>query len=108
MEIHMFYKDNIHENLAAQHDAFTVFIKKKNRRRKEQSKDSSVDAVSKAHRKEASNHLKICHEAGALPSCPNRTEDALTSKIDFEDVDNDDDLDPEMNLIEKLQTLLGD
>ncbi|KAH7691724.1 S-phase kinase-associated protein 1-like protein [Dioscorea alata] len=78
--------------------------KKKNRRRKDQSNDSSTDATNITHRKDAPDHSTLSHEVDVSSSnSPSRhpktqesPEDALTSKISFEDPDIDDELDPEM------------
>ncbi|KAG9441302.1 hypothetical protein H6P81_017156 [Aristolochia fimbriata] len=70
--------------------------KKKNRRRKDQTKDPTANNVNKMHSKES------C-PADVLNGCASKTsksqdprEDIFPAKVDFEDVDIDDELDPAM------------
>ncbi|KAG1362638.1 hypothetical protein COCNU_10G008570, partial [Cocos nucifera] len=78
--------------------------KKKNRRRKEQPKDSSRIESDKSHKKEVSTVCVVRNEAGvSFSPSPSRisemqdsAEDAFSPKVDFEDADIDDGLDPAM------------
>ncbi|XP_043806081.1 SKP1-like protein 21 isoform X2 [Manihot esculenta] len=80
--------------------------KKKNRRRKDQSKESSSDSVNETHKKELDTCPSACHNGeikDVLVASPSKTSNLqesgsamLSPKIDFDDADIDDDLDPAM------------
>ncbi|XP_059435230.1 SKP1-like protein 21 isoform X1 [Corylus avellana] len=80
--------------------------KKKNRRRKDQSKDSSLTNVNGNHNRELLDLPSACHEDEvnnvvlASPSTSSKLQDSavvtFSPKLEFEDGDIDDDLDPAM------------
>ncbi|XP_029119757.1 SKP1-like protein 21 isoform X2 [Elaeis guineensis] len=78
--------------------------KKKNRRKKEQTKDPSRTDSEKSHKKDASTLSLVISEAGGSYSpsssraseIQHNPEDAFATRVDFEDGDVDDGLDPAM------------
>ncbi|XP_026664368.2 SKP1-like protein 21 isoform X3 [Phoenix dactylifera] len=71
--------------------------KKKNRRKKDQPKDPSRIESEKSHKKDALTLSMGRSEPGGSNSpSPSRAEDAFPTRVDFEDGDIDDELDPAM------------
>uniref|UniRef100_A0A2N9IHB4 SKP1 component dimerisation domain-containing protein n=1 Tax=Fagus sylvatica TaxID=28930 RepID=A0A2N9IHB4_FAGSY len=80
--------------------------KKKNRRRKDQSKDSSLNNVNGNHNEELHDLPSACHDGEddngllASPSTSSKLQDSaavsFSPKLEFDDGDIDDDLDPAM------------
>ncbi|KAJ9139868.1 hypothetical protein P3X46_030563 [Hevea brasiliensis] len=80
--------------------------KKKNRRRKDQSKESSSDNLNENHKKEMSTYPSACHNGevndnlvastSTISKLQESGSSALSPKLDFDDADIDDDLDPAM------------
>ncbi|XP_015571274.1 SKP1-like protein 21 isoform X8 [Ricinus communis] len=78
--------------------------KKKNRRRKDQSKESSSNNLNENHNKKTNSCPSACHSGEvrdmvASPSKTSRQESgaaSLSPKLEFDDADIDDDLDPAM------------
>ncbi|XP_012090226.1 SKP1-like protein 21 isoform X2 [Jatropha curcas] len=80
--------------------------KKKNRRRKDPPKEPSSNSSNESHKKETDNHSSACHNGEVkdiLAPSPSKTSKlqesdsaTISPKIEFDDADIDDDLDPAM------------
>lgn len=77
--------------------------KKKNRRRKDPQKNASADESIESHEKDSNVFDFVCHRAeadklrphpGETSNLPNGGEDAFVHKVEFDDGDIDDEIDP--------------